>query len=234
MSGKVILLSGAPGVGKTSALEALKNFLRVSRPMGSAVIVLDNEDVFTRELRVVSSEKSGLALDSKDFAQSFNRAGQLAYQGLCRKLAAQGFTVLMPGPFENLRAEIPVGDEKVPLLQLMQRQFGGDIVFGQLLLVPEATEVNSSNVMTLPSMLPIEEEIQKRLKGRQQDATQRALDADKIGDPEYYRKRLQQQLLTAEMFPSEIIKIQTHIGDDSFTVAGKVYDAFFEADDAGL
>ena len=231
---KVILLSGAPGVGKTACLSALTGMIASYPPMGNSVVILDNEDVFTRQMRVLCSERSGLALDSKEFAGSFNRSGQMAYQGLCRKLAAQGFTVLMPGPFENLRAEIPVGEEKIPLLRLMQEQFGGRIVFAQLMLVPKNVEVTSSNVMSLPSMLPIEEEIQRRLKGRQTDATQRALDADKIGDQEYYRKRLSQQILTAEMFPSEIIQIRTHLGENSLTVAEKVYDAFFQADDAGF
>lgn len=229
MSGKVILLSGAPGIGKTTAMNALKKLISATPPNGYPVIVLDNEDVFTRDMRVLCSQKSGLALDSKEFAGSFNRTGQMAYQALCRNLAAQGYTVLMPGPFENLRAEIPVGDEKVPLLRLMQEQFGGNIVFGQLLMVPGVTEVNSGNVMSLPSMIPIEEEIQRRLRGRQNDATQQALDADKIGDPEYYRRRLLQQLLTAEMFPSDVIQIRTLLFDDSDTVARKVYDAFFEA-----
>ena len=229
---RVICLSGAPGIGKTAALNGLKKLIREYPPVGDPVIVLDNEDVFTRELRVLCSEKSGLALGAKEFAGTFNRAGQLAYQGLCRTIAAQGFTVVMPGPFENLRSSIMAGGEVLPLLRLMQKQFKGDIVFAQLLLLPD-DEVNSGNVMTLPSMIPIEEEIQKRLKGRQTDGSQRALDADKIGDPQYYRKRLLQQLLTAEAFP-EIWQIPTVLGDDEITVAKKVYRNLFVPETTGF
>ncbi len=228
MSGKVILLSGAPGIGKSTALETLKRVIRIKPPEGNPVIVLDNEDVFTRDLRVLSSEKSGLALDSKEFAGSFNRAGQMAYQALCRKLAGQGFTVIMPGPFENLRAEIPVGEEKLPLLRLMERQFGGKIEFAQLLFLPPGETVNSENVMDLESMLPIEQEVQNRLQARDDGGgVQRALDADKVEDPQYYRKRLYQQLLTAEMFPDEIKQVVIHLGDDPATVASKIYNAIF-------
>jgi hypothetical protein len=228
MSGKVILLSGAPGVGKTTALSELAELLKRQAPTGSPVIVLDNEDVFTRDLRVLSAEKSGLALDSKEFAGSFNRAGQLAYQGLCRKLASQGFTVIMPGPFENLRAEIPVGEERLPLLRLMERQFEDKIEFAQLLFLPPGETVNSGNVMDLESMLPIEQEVQNRLQARDDGGgVQRALDADKVGDPQYYRKRLYQQLLTAEMFPESIKQVVTHLGDDPATVASKIYNAIF-------
>ena len=228
MTGKVVLLSGAPGIGKTTALSQLAELLKRQQPTGAPVIVLDNEDVFTRDLRVLSSEKSGLALDSKEFAGSFNRAGQMAYQALCRKLAGQGFTVIMPGPFENLRAEIPVGEEKLPLLRLMERQFGGEILFLQLLLLPKGETVNSGNVMDEESMLPCEQAVQNRLQARGDGGgVQSQLDADKLGDPQYYRKRLYQQLLTAEMFPKEVHQCVTHLEDDSATVASKLHNAIF-------
>ena len=50
MSGKVILLSGAPGIGKTTALSELAELVKRQPPSGAPVIVLDNEDVFTRDL----------------------------------------------------------------------------------------------------------------------------------------------------------------------------------------
>lgn len=239
MSGKVILLSGAPGVGKTTCLKELVELVKQQPPSGAPVIVLDNEDVFTRDLRVLSSEKSGLALDSKEFAGSFNRTGQLGYQALCRKISSQGYTVIMPGPFENVRTDILVAEKKtgkeetLPLLRLMERQFEGKIEFFQLLLLPEGETVNSVNVMDLESMLPIEQEVQNRLEARDDGAgddgkgVQRALDADKVGDLQYYRKRLHQQLLSAEMFPDEIKQVVTHLGDDPATVASKLYNAIF-------
>jgi energy-coupling factor transporter ATP-binding protein EcfA2 len=237
MSGKVILLSGAPGVGKTTCLKELVELLKRQPPSGAPVIVLDNEDVFTRDLRVTCSEKSGLALDSREFAVHFNRTGQLAYQALCRKLAGQGqgFTVVMPGPFENLTTNMPVKkegteeEETLPLLRLMERQFERKIEFFQLLLLPQGETVNSGNVMDLESMLPIEQEVQNRLQARDdRGGVQSALDADKVSDPQYYRKRLRQQLLTAEMFPDKIKRVVTHLGDDPAIVAAQLYNAMLK------
>lgn len=220
MSGYSYALCGAPGTGKTAALDKLVIDFQRSPPR-SPVLVEDNEWGFSMPMRVLCAEKSGLTLNSPEFVRAFNFRGQLDYQAACRNRASQGFTVVMPGPFEDLTPLIPVGDEKVPLLEKMKCDFSGRIKFYQLLLVPRAVEITSANVMDEPAMQEIEAVIQNRIKSRAVNGdAQVLLDSDKHA-PDYYRQRLRKLLVTSERFP-EVTRILTYPGETPEEVARKI------------
>ena len=223
MTGFVLGLSGAPGVGKTTALAELMKLLEEEPPI-DPVLIEDNEWGFSMEMRKLCAEKSGLLLNSPDFVKAFNLRGQLDYQAACRKRAEQGFTVVMPGPFEDLTPQIPVGQERIPLFRKMLVDFDDCLEFYQLLLVPRDVEITSANVMEEPSMLEVEAVIQDRLASRAGNGeAQVLLDSDKHA-PDYYRQRLKKQLITSETFP-EIKRVLTHPGESPRDVAVKLREA---------
>jgi hypothetical protein len=225
MNGFVLGLSGAPGVGKTTALQELMVILQSGEPLQPPVLVEDNEWAFSMDMRKLCAEKSGMAMNSPDFVRSFNRQGQLDYQAGCRKRAAQGFKVIMPGPFEDLTSLITVGDKQFPLFEKMYSDFGGLLKFFQLLLGPRNVEINSTNVMDEPGMLEIEKVIQERIASRAANGeAQILLDADKH-EPDYYRKRLKKQLITSEQFP-QVTRIWTYPDETPKQVATKLLAAF--------
>ncbi len=224
MSGFVLLLSGAPGVGKTEALKQLASLLQ-ERILITPVLVEDNEWAFSPAMRALCANKSGMTINSPEFAKSFNRQGQIDYQKACRQRAAQGFDVIMPGPFEDLTAQVPLGEESVPLYRKLELDFDNRIQVFQLILVPRDVEITSQNVMEEPAMEEVEQIIQGRLDARaSRGDDQVRLDADKRG-PFYYRERLRKQLISSEMFP-EITKVLTHPGETPTQVAEKLLEAF--------
>ncbi len=223
MKNKIVCVSGAPLVGKSTILVIV---IRILHMMGLfRWINIDNESAFSRELRALCAEKSGMVLNSPEFARAFNLRGQLDFQNLCRSTAAQGFDVIMGAPFEDLT--VMIGN--VRLLDKMVSDFAEyDLIFIQLILVPQGVDITSENVMDHPDMLPIEAEVQRRREERSvKGEAQIALDADKAS-PDYYRQRLKKQLLTKEMFPDRVHQVKLHVTDTPAEAAQKFVDVLMK------
>lgn len=223
MKNKVVCVSGAPLVGKSTILVIV---IRLLHALGFLKwINIDNESAFSRDLRALCAEKSGMALNSPEFVKAFNLRGQLDFQALCRSTASQGFDVIMGAPFEDLTGKI--GEDR--LLEKMVKDFSEfDLIFIQLILVPAGVEITSQNVMEHPEMLPIEAEIQRRREERSiKGAAQIALDADKVA-PDYYRQRLKKQLVTAETFPEQVHQVKLHLTDTPEQAAQKFVDVLLK------
>ena len=213
--GHIIVWAAPPLTGKTTVLPLLRSRL------GLSSIVLDNEvNGFTKAMRVKCAEASGLVLNSPDFAGQFNLRGQLDYQASARGLAESGHNVVMSGPFEDLTPDIAGR----PLLQHMAHvdfaRFNLDTVHATLW--PDNDEhYTSENVGTAAGWEDIEEEIQNRRIGRDDDGgPQTKLDADKCGKT-YYRDRVALVLRTIERFGTPHVKIS--IKDTPETVADKLF-----------
>jgi hypothetical protein len=161
-------------------------------------------------------------VNSPDYGKIYSARTNIDYQRSACFFAAQGFNVLMPGPFENLIQEV---DGK-PLYMKMRDEFAEfefDLQWVYLLLCgnlkhPPTLETLRSD----PGMVEVEKEIQHRraYRAKRGDA-QVAMDADKIGAT-YYRDRVQQCLQTARQFNVPVVWYQ--IGEEPREVAQRLAD----------
>lgn len=216
---KIILVGGPDGTGKSTIVplctRRLQSFWR-------HLLHIDNEWAFSMYMRSLCSRESKIPLGSPDFARKFNLRGQLDFQFLARRIADQGFDVIMQGPFENLTSEV----EGLPLYQKMKKidfpEYDFRLVY--LLMHPRPI-LNSDNIVGHPEMWPIEECIRVRLQARGKDKpVQQELDADKLVE-NYYSLRSQAVLRTYEMFPDEIHLVTFSPDDTPELVASELAGA---------
>lgn len=214
----VLGLGSPPGDGKTLVGPLIAD--KLSRRTLKQWIFLDNEWGFTPEMRVECSVRSGLALDTPEFARAFNRLGQIAYQAMIAKVAAQGVNVLFVGPFEDLTA--PIGDKNV--LEVLKQQFAAfDFRFHYLLLWPD--EATEEEIADPAIMQPVEEEIRRRLIARGPEGSiQRQLDAPKIADPNYFQKRALKVINSARKLGLPITRAS--IGESADSIADRIVEAY--------
>ncbi len=211
-------LGSPPGTGKT--LLGPQIAAELSRRLITPWVFLDNEWGFTPEMRVECSVRSGLALDTPEFARAFNKWGQIAFQATIAKIAAQGINVLFVAPMEDLTA--PVGDRNV--YEVLKSQFADfDFRFQYLLLWPG--DVPSEKIADPAIMEPVETEIRRRLIARGAEGSpQRMLDQPKIGDANYYQKRAMKVLHSASKLDLNIV--QASIGEAAEPIVQRIVDAF--------
>ncbi len=180
-----------PSVGKSTVAPLLRQLLSEGSKL--PWISLDNEvNGFSSRMRVLCSERSGIKLDTPEFARSFNLRAQLDYQISARALAEQGFNVLLQGPFENLFAE--VGGKKL-WDKMREDDFAGyDLAVAYLLPWSVAAVSGDINLALCDPGFAWDEVtglIRLRLDGRAgKDEVQPILDAPKLADPDYARGRL--------------------------------------------
>lgn len=217
---EVIGLGSPPGTGKTLVGPLVAE--RLTARTGKKWIFVDNEWGFTPEMRVECSLRSGLALDTPEFARAFNRLGQIAFQAMIVKLASQGVNVLFVGPFEDLTAMI--GDKNV--LQVLQAQFAAfKFLFHYLLLWPD--EARSEEIADPAIMVEVESEIRRRLLDRGAEGSiQRQLDAPKIADASYYQKRALKVINSAKELNLEITR--SSVGERPESVADSIAEALLK------
>lgn len=219
---KVLQLCAAPGTGKNGVCELLGRFLN-HRDDGSW-LVNDNEfgyGGYTPLERHLDSLSSGLTLDSKDFALTFNLPRQLHYQEQTRRWAQlERKNIIMPGPFENLFMEVPHPNDsgaKIPLLTKM-REFDFkdfELITIQLLLVPFSfepqdgyTDLTVSKIQEERWLWEVSEEFKYRLhcrieKRRKENCylgeVQEKLDSQKLADIVAYTRNRTTALLQTHL-----------------------------------
>ncbi|MCO6432368.1 MAG: hypothetical protein J5J00_16055 [Deltaproteobacteria bacterium] len=235
---KVVQICAAPGTGKNGVCREL--YWLLDRGRGQWLLN-DNEfgyGGYSPLERHLDSKANGIALDSKEFAQRFNLPRQLQYQQLTRNWAViEGRNIIMPGPFENLFAEIPHPQkegEKIPLLHKMREFDFADftLITIQLVLVPIGMGRN-------PTLKDLEDpewvgevagEFERRLRQRIEERTesdpylgkvQQALDREKLKDvPAYVRARLSALISTHEKMGTPLVPYA--IGESPLAAAKRI------------
>lgn len=214
---EVVGIGAPPGTGKTVIGPMVASLL--SEATGKKWIFWDNEWGFTPEMRVECSVRSGLALDTPEFARAFNRLGQIAFQAAIVKLASQGVNVVFVGPFEDLTAKI--GDKNV--LEVLQAQFAAFAFrFHYLLLWPD--EATADEISDPKIMADVESEIRRRLEERGAEGSiQRHLDGPKIANPRYYQERALKVINSAKQLNLGITRAS--IGQRPDSIANEIVTA---------
>lgn len=187
----VHFLGGPPGTGKSTVAPSVVQLLQETHDR--TVVLLDGDMFYSPQARVQDSERSGIALDTPEFARTFNLPRQLRFQKIVRSVAEAGCVVLCTAPFENMFSQ--VGDK--PLWEkLKSEDFNGfAISMTYMLTVGDA----------------VEEEIRSRLKNRgMSNPYQLRLDLPKIENPRYYNDRsaLVRQSVGAFNFPLVEVEIE--------------------------
>lgn len=201
--GKIRLIGAPPASGKSAVKAAL------AEELGAGWLVLEHEQVFTPEMRVKTAELAGIELSSKEFVLGANLPGQLAFQALLRSIADTGLNVVGMGPFENVFSEV----NGVRLWRKMTTEDFGQYDLGLVyfLVAPNSGDCWGSDDPRPPSIYnrddrddyraEVEQEIQRRLQSRANKSPYQAkMDADKVGVPDYYLRRVALVCRSAETF----------------------------------
>lgn len=200
--GKIRLIGSPPGSGKSAVKAAL------AEELGSGWLVLEHEQIFTPEQRVKTAELAKVSMASKEFVLGANLPGQLAFQALLRSVADAGINVVGLGPFENVSAAV----NGMQLWRKMTTEdFGAyDFSLTYFLVTPQddqqwslpgadAIVVDRGGREIGGAAEEVESEIQRRLLSRANKSPyQVALDADKVGVPDYYRRRVAHVLRSSQ------------------------------------
>ncbi len=200
--GNIRFIGAPPASGKSAVKVAL------AEELGSDWLVLEHEQIFTPEQRVKTAELAGVEMSSREFVLGANLPGQMAFQALLRSIADTGLNVVGLGPFENVFSEVG----GVPLWRKMTEEdfLGYDLGLIYFLVTPKKSDwwISGKEGAELCSLTPeedyvlqVEDEIQARLLGRANKSPyQQRLDGDKVGVPDYYRRRASMVCRSAETF----------------------------------
>ena len=162
-------LGGPPGTGKSTVAPLVVQHLQHKHDR--TVVLLDGDMFYPPQARVMDSERSGIELDTPEFAKKFNLPNQLEFQRIVREVAGKK-VVLCTAPFENMYCM--VGEK--PLWEKMQSEdFKG-------------FSISMTYMLTLGDS--VEAEIKDRLRKRgRRNPYHRRLDLPKIQLPNFYAKR---------------------------------------------
>jgi hypothetical protein len=211
--GKFIrFVGGPPGTGKSSYSKGIVQEVQKFAEM--PVCILDGDMFYSPMRRILDSERSGIPLDTPEFAREFNLPAQLKFQRIIRSVADQRLLVIATAPFENMYGEV-LGQ---PLWSKMKTQDFSDY------------DIGLSYVLLTGDEQKVENEIKRRLLGRgihSRDVYQAKLDEPKIADPAYYSKRAALVRKSVETFGFPLV--EAAIDEDpqsvSIRIAKKIVDS---------